>query len=515
MSWNYGGGPGYWGGNYGGNFGPRGPRPPYWGPPGFNGPPMGYGPNRFPYGYAPPPGFGPPRFPGNNFGGNNFCADEPGVPGEDQPQQPPMPPGEGQDQGEQGGEANGQSQPPQPLMHNQGWNQPHPNNFYMGQRMPGFNPVPPQVSGKKKKKKNKQAQQQEQKLAAQASNCPDSIPLPTEQQNQQPSTSNNANKSVAGMMPSANDWPESLKNYVARCFGKCKNDLDKDQVEIILKGKITTAATNETLWSKDWDSEPLPVTLLASPSVSNASSTKSPASKRGKFSFPMKGGRGGFGRHNRFNDGDSSSDESSTPSKSRKKSKNQPNYGDNPNKIPLGNGKQKKGLGKSKLFGQVPYFYTDGSSKSRMTLDKDLATNERKQKRAARFERDKRPAKSSAPLNLMASLNSQLLDFEETTLQWEGLHLVGTCTDLEKRFFRLTSAPEVSQIRPLEVLKKSLELVVKKWKQAQDYHYACDQLKSIRQDLTVSYNLHYELCIKKCSLYYNAFVTNFSGSGHT
>ena len=159
---------------------------------------MGYGPNRFPYGYAPPPGFGPPRFPGNNFGGNNFCADEPGVPGEDQPQQPPMPPGEGQDQGEQGGEANGQSQPPQPLMHNQGWNQPHPNNFYMGQRMPGFNPVPPQVSGKKKKKKNKQAQQQEQKLAAQASNCPDSIPLPTEQQNQQPSTSNIANKPVAG-----------------------------------------------------------------------------------------------------------------------------------------------------------------------------------------------------------------------------------------------------------------------------------------------------------------------------
>lgn len=62
----------------------------------------------------------------------------------------------------------------------------------------------------------------------------------------------------------------------------------------------------------------------------------------------------------------------------------------------------------------------------------------------------------------------------------------GTCTNLEKPYFRLTSAPDPADVRPEEVLEKSLKLMSKKWKKKQnDYRYIDEQFRSMRQDLTV------------------------------
>jgi hypothetical protein len=63
--------------------------------------------------------------------------------------------------------------------------------------------------------------------------------------------------------------------------------------------------------------------------------------------------------------------------------------------------------------------------------------------------------------------------------------IVGTCQVLEKNYFRLTAPPIPSTVRPVPVLEKTLALIIDKWQSEKDYTYVCDQLKSLRQDLTV------------------------------
>lgn len=88
--------------------------------------------------------------------------------------------------------------------------------------------------------------------------------------------------------------------------------------------------------------------------------------------------------------------------------------------------------------------------------------------------------------------------------------IVGRATNLEKRYLRLTSAPDPDTVRPLHVLEKTLELLKSKWKAENNYSYICDQFKSLRQDLTVQhikndftinvYEIHARIALEKADL---------------
>lgn len=248
--------------NQGPGFPPRGPCPPFGHFGGQQGPRMGgpAGPGSWgQHGMGAGPGWG--------GGGGQQGFQEPGPPGEDE-----GPPGEEpMEQNGGGGE------------HNQNYNSNFPplGGMWGGQgRFPGpggyqgFNPMPPQVAqpgqGKKKNKKNKKKPeglggvvggsggpipfQQGAELKTTDEGESSASPGPNLPQN-----SPAAVKEVASINPA--EWPPSLKAYVSRCFNKCVTDVDKDQVEIILKGKITKAASEDTLWTRNWDEEPLPATL--------------------------------------------------------------------------------------------------------------------------------------------------------------------------------------------------------------------------------------------------------------
>ena len=372
-----------------------------------------------------------------------------------------------------------------------GWGGPRPPMGAQGYQ--GFNPMPPQISqNKKNKAKKKLAQQIGLGQPGGIGAAPGTVPPETPQQpvSQTPAAApppTETNK--ASTLPGASDWPPNLKAYVSRCFNACVTNEHKDMVEIILKGKITAAASSNTLWSKTWDDEELPTCLskFAKPTAP----VQGDLASQGKV---VRAGVGALGRtHPAFSKGLRSDDKNQSTKRGQRRRRSEedgPDFGGNANMVPLGGGKGGgKMLGnkkKDKKEKKNAHFYSNPMS---MELDNDLGSSQMKMKRMARFAGDSPSGKRKKPMNLLSTLNDRLIngdDWEEChAIDWEKFHVVGTCHKLEKPFLRLTEAPEASKVRPVAVLRRAVQMVKEKWLQNQDYHYTCDQLKSIRQDLTV------------------------------
>ncbi|CAI5757478.1 unnamed protein product [Candida verbasci] len=108
----------------------------------------------------------------------------------------------------------------------------------------------------------------------------------------------------------------------------------------------------------------------------------------------------------------------------------------------------------------------------------DYDSIDRKKQRLARFETNQTNTNQTERKN---STNSN------------GV-IIGKSKDLEKNYLRLTAAPDPMKVRSQPVLEKSLKYVFKKFEDQvgkidaqKNYSYIINQLKSIRQDLTVQH----------------------------
>lgn len=116
------------------------------------------------------------------------------------------------------------------------------------------------------------------------------------------------------------------------------------------------------------------------------------------------------------------------------------------------------------------------ASKKKEDNRKYLQDQQNLEKRKQRFANDSRKTKQSKctpPVDDSAPIRKG--------------RLIGTNTELEKDYFRLTSDPKPELVRPQKVLEKTLVLLKEKWDRERKYNYMKSQLKSMRQDLTVQH----------------------------
>uniref|UniRef100_A0A8V5GUF5 SAC3/GANP/THP3 conserved domain-containing protein n=1 Tax=Melopsittacus undulatus TaxID=13146 RepID=A0A8V5GUF5_MELUD len=299
-------------------------------------------------------------------------------------------------------------------------------------------------------------------------------------------------------------WPPAMKQYVQRCFTACESEEDKDRTEKLLKELLQQRLQDGSAFTIDWSREPLP-------GLSRDPPTGSPKKPPPRWTPPgASGGVGGsqppprtgappphrggsvrprgsttgtrFGNRNVFmgNSSSSSSANSRSPSPAparRGRRRPDPLPPRRPRRRPAPDADDPEREVKRQDDPEREVKRQDDPEREVKRQD-DPEREVKRQRRAARFQGGGSRRPRAEPLPDVPTSGPSPPD-------WSQVQVMGTCQDLTKRYLRLTCAPDPASVRPVPVLVRALALVRAHWQQHQDYAFACEQLKSIRQDLTV------------------------------
>ncbi len=254
------------------------------------------------------------------------------------------------------------------------------------------------------------------------------------------------------------DWPAPVRLYVQRSFEPANllDDVTRSDMEAKLKATITAATDADTLGTIDWDNLPLPQQMIRNERAQAALSWQ-------QESLDLRMGANG----------------NTSLSKKRKSQ----DIGGGDNSMPPWRNTNSRIEDRITFDKRQQPFQEEKLSKSQKNLEKRLRRFDGGYK--STYKASPEPEPTSGPV-------------------------VGTCQVLEKQYFRLTSAPIPSQVRPEHILRQTLDLLKKKWKKEGNYSYICDQFKSLRQDLTVQrikneftvnvYEIHARIALEKGDL---------------
>ncbi|KAK9329929.1 SAC3/GANP/Nin1/mts3/eIF-3 p25 family-domain-containing protein [Lipomyces starkeyi] len=290
-------------------------------------------------------------------------------------------------------------------------------------------------------------------------------------------TSSSAQKYPANGNPPV--WPDSLKAYVGRCFASV-GPSQRGAMEKNLKKVITSAIESTSLWAIDWDTRELPLDGIKA--VDDGEDMLEKLKTDAKKRVDAKSDIGTVAVNAMRT---SPPPPASYKSTSITFTKSDQQYSTTNGQASSSISKATKRSAKWDQRITEPETTEDSAKRKKTSIFADtnyLSSNieqERKEKRLLRFDSPSGNESTPTPVATPDYVSATFVQDTEPEI------FVGRSMKLEKKYLRLTSAPDPETVRPLHILRQTLDLLKEKWKSERNYAYICDQFKSMRQDLTV------------------------------